>query len=68
MQTEAEPGYLGMSKAWFYRALIAGLIFGSAFAGITHQWWVMTITILVAVAFGSGWSALRRRRGAADRV
>lgn len=62
METEREPGYLGMSKTWFYRSLIAGLIFGAVFAGAAQQWWVMTITILVAVAVGSGWFALRGRQ------
>ena len=66
MQTEADPGYLGMFKSWFYRALIAGILFGAVFAGAGHQWWVMPITILVAVAVGSGWSALRRRRDSVD--
>lgn len=62
MEPEAEPGYLGMSKTWFYRALIAGIIFGAVFAGAAQQWWVMTITILMAVAVGSSWSGLRRRQ------
>ncbi|WP_284023217.1 hypothetical protein [Arthrobacter sp. zg-Y1219] len=62
METEAEPGYLGMPKGWFYRALIGGMIFGAIFAGVTQQWWIMTITVLIAVAVGSAWSVLRRRR------
>lgn len=61
METEREPGYLGMSKTWFYRALIAGMIVGPIFAGAAQQWWVTTITITVAVAVGSVWSGLWRR-------
>lgn len=62
METEAEPGYLGMSKTGFYRALIAGMIFGPVFAGAAQQWWVMTITILITVAIGSAWAGWRRRQ------
>lgn len=60
METEAEPGYPGMSKTWFYRALIAGLIFGGIFAAVAQQWWLMPIAVVVAVALGSGWAALQR--------
>ena len=62
METEAEPGYLGMSKSWFYRALITGMILGTAFAALAQQWWIVTITVLIVVAIGSGWSAVRRHR------